>query len=858
MSQITIKNFAEQIDVGVDKLIQQLADAGIDGKQSEDQLSDAEKLALLTHLRGGNSDDLAKPKRNKITLKRKTASELKQTSRTGAARTIHVEVRKKRTFVKREVLEEKERQKREELEQEEARIKAEAESQEAARQKAEEEKNILEEEARRAEAAEVEMPEAEPAVTGEPVGGGVEAEQPEPTPAAESAVPEAPLAEAAPKDAQAEAPPATEEKPKAPDKKGRKAAATERKSKRKRDELHVSGDHKGRRKKRDIRPKKVRSSTAGQHGFEKPTAPVTRAVTIPETITVGELAQAMTVKAADLIKAMMKLGMMATINQVIDQETAILLVEEMGHTASAAASDDPEARLRGEQQAVSDEQRPRPPVVTVMGHVDHGKTSLLDHIRKTKVASGEAGGITQHIGAYQVETSRGTITFLDTPGHEAFTAMRARGAQATDLVILVVAADDGVKPQTVEAINHARSAEVPIVVAINKIDKESANVDRVKQDLASHDVIPEDWGGDILMVPVSAHTGEGVDTLLDSALLQSELLELQATVDSAAAGLVVEARLDKGRGPVATVLVQKGTLRTGDVILAGRETGRVRTMSDDAGRRIKEAGPSTPVEIQGLSGVPGAGEEMLVVADERKAREIALFRQGKHKEVAQARQQAAKLENMFQKMDENEVKTLNLLVKADVQGSVEAITESLEKLSTGEIKVKVVHGMVGGINESDVNLALASNAIIMGFNVRADASARKLIENEGVDIHYYNVIYDVVDEVKAAMSGMLAPEIKEEVIGHVEVRDVFRAPRIGTIAGSYVTEGMVKRNENVRVLRDSVVIFEGVIDSLRRFKDDVGEVKAGFECGIGVKNYNDVKVGDQLEIYRKVEVRATL
>jgi translation initiation factor IF-2 len=457
-----------------------------------------------------------------------------------------------------------------------------------------------------------------------------------------------------------------------------------------------------------------------------------------------------------------------------------------------------------------------------------------------------------------VETSRGTITFLDTPGHEAFTAMRARGAQATDLVILVVAADDGVKPQTIEAINHARSAEVPMVVAINKIDKESANVDRVKQDLASHDVIPEDWGGDILMVPVSAHTGEGVDTLLDSVLLQSELLELQATVDSAAAGLVVEARLDKGRGPVATVLVQKGTLRTGDVILAGRETGRVRTMSDDAGRRIKEAGPSTPVEIQGLSGVPGAGEEMLVVADERKAREIALFRQGKHKEVAQARQQAAKLENMFQKMDENEVKTLNLLVKADVQGSVEAITESLEKLSTGEIKVKVVHGMVGGINESDVNLALASNAIIIGFNVRADASARKLIENEGVDIHYYNVIYDVVDEVKAAMSGMLAPEIKEEVIGHVEVRDVFRAPRIGTIAGSYVTEGMVKRNENVRVLRDSVVIFEGVIDSLRRFKDDVGEVKAGFECGIGVKNYNDVKVGDQLEIYRKVEVRATL
>lgn len=857
MSQITVKSFAEQIEVGVDKLIQQLSDAGIGTKQSEDQLTDEEKLALLTHLRGDKGDDAVKPKRNKITLKRKTASELKQTSRTGAARTIHVEVRKKRTFVKREVLQEKERLQREEIEREEARKKAEEEAIEAARLKAEEEQKKLEEEARLAEEAAAGITDEVTEEAAGPAGGDAAEEEAEETPPAEPVLPAA-IVQAAPEPPKGAAPEAREDKTKTADKKGRKAAAADRKSKRKRDELHVSGDVRGRRKKRDFRPKKVRSSTAGQHAFEKPTAPVTREVTIPETITVGELAQAMTVKAADLIKAMMQLGMMATINQVIDQETAILLVEEMGHTATAAASDDPEARLRGEQQIATEDQQPRPPVVTVMGHVDHGKTSLLDYIRKSKVASGEAGGITQHIGAYQVETSRGSLTFLDTPGHEAFTAMRARGAQATDLVILVVAADDGVKPQTVEAIHHARNAEVPMVVAINKIDKETANIDRVKQELASQDVIPEDWGGEILMVPVSAQTGEGLDTLLDSVLLQSDLLELKATVDNPAAGLVVEARLDKGRGPVATVLVQKGTLRTGDVILAGQETGRVRTMSDDAGRRIKEAGPSTPVEIQGLSGVPGAGEEVLVVADERKAREIALFRQGKHKEVAQARQHAAKLENMFQKMDESETKSLNLLVKADVQGSVEAITESLEKLSTEEVKVKVVHGMVGGINESDVNLALASNAIIIGFNVRADASARRLIENEGVDIHYYSVIYDVVDEVRAAMTGMLAPEIREEVIGRVEVREVFRAPKIGVIAGSLVTEGVVKRNENVRVLRDNVVIFEGVVDSLRRFKDDVGEVKAGLECGIGVKNYNDVKLGDHLEIYRKVEVRPTL
>lgn len=862
MSQITVKSFAEQIDVGVDKLIQQLADAGIGGKQSEDQLTDDEKVTLLSHLRGDKrGESVIKPQRSKITLKRKTASQLKQTSRTGAARTIHVEVRKKRTFVKREVLEETERKEREALEREEERKKAEQEAAEAAKaeDQVREEREIPEPEATEevvaAEAATLPESTDEGQVQGvsEPDAGE---RQPEGMPVAEPVEPQ-PDAAAALKQEVPTAPP-VEDKSKTPDKKSRKPAG-DRKAKRRRDELHVSDDLKGRRKKREPRPKKVKSSTVGQHAFEKPTAPVKREITIPETITVGELAQAVSVKAADMIKTMMQMGSMVTINQVLDQETAILVVEEMGHTAVAAAPDDPEARLRGEQrEPVVEKLESRPPVVTVMGHVDHGKTSLLDYIRKSKVAVGEAGGITQHIGAYQVGTSKGTITFLDTPGHEAFTAMRARGAQATDLVILVVAADDGVKPQTVEAINHAKNAGVPMVVAINKIDKDGADPERVKQELANHEVIPEAWGGDVLMVPVSAKTGEGVDTLLESVLLQSELLELEAPKDGPASGLVVEAKLDKGRGPVATVLVQKGTLHTGDILLAGREAGRVRTMLDDGGKRIKEAGPSTPVEIQGLAGVPGAGEEILVVADDRKAREIALFRQGKHKEVVLARQQATKLENMFQKMDEGSVKSLNLLVKADVQGSVEALTDSLEKLSSKEVKVKVVHGMVGGINESDVNLAVASNAIIIGFNVRADASARRLIENEGVDVHYYNVIYDVVDEVKAAMSGMLAPEIKEEIIGRVEVRDVFRAPKIGAIAGSYVTEGLVRRGESVRVLRDNVVIFEGVIDSLRRFKDDVGEVKTGFECGVGVKNYNDVKIGDQLEIYTKVEVRPTL
>ncbi|MDH3469510.1 MAG: translation initiation factor IF-2, partial [Gammaproteobacteria bacterium] len=630
--------------------------------------------------------------------------------------------------------------------------------------------------------------------------------------------------------------------------------------KRRRDELHVAAGKKGRRKARPARrPHKVQTSTTSQHAFEKPTAPVVREVSIPETISVAELAQAVSVKAAEVIKVLMQMGTMVTINQVLDQDTATLVVEEMGHTAVATAAEDPETLMFDAQAVDADaEVVPRPPVVTVMGHVDHGKTSLLDHIRKAKVAAGEAGGITQHIGAYRVTTKKGVITFLDTPGHEAFSAMRARGANSTDLVILVVAADDGAKPQTVEAIRHARTAGVPIVVAINKIDKPESDIERVKQELATHEVIPEEWGGDTLMTPVSAKTGDGVDALLDQVLLQAELLDLKAVATGPAAGVVVEARLDKGRGPVATILVQRGALKKGDIILAGRESGRVRAMTDESGQPVKEAGPSTPVEIQGLSGVPVAGDEVMIVVDERKAREIAFYRQSKYKEVKLARQQQSKLEDVFGQMGEGESATLNLLIKTDVQGSVEALTDALEKLSRDDVKVQVIHGMVGGINESDVNLAVASQAIVIAFNVRADAAARRLIESEGVDVRYYNVIYDVVDEVKAAMSGMLKPEIKETVIGIVDVRDVFRIPKIGAIAGCYVTEGMVKRNRPVRVLRDNVVVFEGNIDSLRRFKEDTAEVKAGFECGIGIKNYNDVKVGDQLEIFETVEVQQTL
>jgi translation initiation factor IF-2 len=593
-------------------------------------------------------------------------------------------------------------------------------------------------------------------------------------------------------------------------------------------------------------------------GFAQPTEPLVREVSVPETITVGDLAHRMSVKAVEVIKVLMKLGTMATINQVLDQETAMIIVEEMGHKAKPAKLDDPEAFLSEGEQPTGVEAVARPPVVTIMGHVDHGKTSLLDYIRRTKVAAGEAGGITQHIGAYHVETPRGIVTFLDTPGHEAFTAMRARGAKVTDIVVLVVAADDGVMPQTIEAINHAKAADVPLVVAINKMDKHEANPEKVKQELLSHGVVPEEYGGDSPVVPVSAKTGQGVDDLLEQLLLQAEVLELTAPVEAPAKGVVIEARLDKGRGPVATLLVQSGTLRRGDVLLAGAVFGRVRAMLDEAGKQVQSAGPSIPVEIQGLSEVPPAGEDMMVLSDERKAREIALFRQGKFRDVKLAKQQAAKLENMFEQMGEGEKKVLTLVIKADVQGSQEALVHALTRLATEEVKVTVVHAGVGGITESDVNLAMASRAVVIGFNTRADATARKLAESSGIQLRYYNIIYEAVEEVKAALSGMLAPERRESVIGMVQVRQVFRISKVGTVAGCYVTDGMVKRGAQVRVLRDNVVIHTGDIDSLKRFKDDVREVKAGFECGMSLKSFTDLKEGDQFEVFETVEVARSL
>ena len=861
MSTITIKKFAEQIGIDAEKLVKQLKQAGVEGKTIKDSLEDAEKRQLLDFLRGGASEEVRPVQRSKITLNRKTTSEIRQKSRTGTTRTVQVQTRKSRTYVKREVLQQQEQEKLEAERIEQERIAEQQRAEEAkkqaeieARQKAEEEARQKEEEEKKAkEQAEKEAKEKQQQEK-------AEAKQPSPSePAPEKPEVKEKSAPKAAEPKKTESKPAktgnkVESKEEKTDKRGRKGKGRRKDG---REELHVSKGKHGRRQ--PVRPKKITSSTSEQHGFAKPTAPVVKEVQVPETISVSDLAQLMSVKAADVVKALFNMGTMVTINQTLDQDTAILVVEEMGHKASEAVADNPEALLQSMEVEVQEgELESRCPVVTVMGHVDHGKTSLLDYIRKAKIAEGEAGGITQHIGAYQVETNNGMITFLDTPGHEAFSAMRARGAQVTDLVILVVAADDGVKPQTVEAIKHAQSAEVPIIVAINKMDKEEADPDRVKQELATHDVIPEDWGGDIMMLPVSAHTGQGVDQLLESISLQAELLELKARASGSASGIVVEARLDKGRGAVSTILVQEGELNYGDTVLVGRETGRVRAMINDAGKQIKVAGPCTPVEIQGLSGVPAAGDEMIVVSDERKAREIAEYRQSEHRDTRLARQQAAKLENMFQQMGEGEQKNVNVLIKADVQGSIEALAESLVKLSTEEVKVSVVHGMVGGINESDINLAMAASAVVIGFNVRADAAARRLAEAEEVQIRYYSVIYDVIDDVKAAMEGLLDPEIKEEVLGYVEVRDVFRAPKIGAIAGSYVLEGMVKRNASVRVLRDDVVIFEGQIDSLRRFKDDVNEVKAGMECGIGVQNYNDVKVGDQLEIFENVEVKVKL
>jgi translation initiation factor IF-2 len=802
MAEVTVSQFAEVLKVPVDRLLAQLDEAGIQVKGAEDTISEDAKLELLTHLRKshGRKDGDAAPR--KIILKRKSQSELRLASGQGRARTVNVEVRRKRTYIKRDVLQEEARKQQEELDKqraEEEDAKRESERQEHERVEALRMQKEQQEEEERRKVAEEEAPAREKRST---------------------------------------------EKDDRATRYGRK-------------ELHVAGDKSGRRKKKKTRRRSVHLHVDSKHAFEKPTAPVVREVTIPETITVGELAQKMAVKANEVIKIMMNLGAMVTINQVIDQDTAVIVVEEMGHAAKPLKESALEDQLLEAGQEEGEEVA-RPPVVTIMGHVDHGKTSLLDYIRRTKVTAGEAGGITQHIGAYHVKTGKGIVTFLDTPGHAAFTAMRARGAQVTDIVVLVVAADDGVMPQTVEAVQHAKAAGVPILVAVNKIDRPEADPERVKNELSQHEVIPEAWGGENIFVHVSAKTGEGIDDLLDNILLQAEVLELKAATEGHASGVVLESSLEKGRGAVATVLVNRGTLRTGDALLAGNEFGRVRAMFDETGQAIESAGPSMPAVVLGLSGTPNAGDDMLVLESERKAREVALYRQGKHRDVKLAKQQASKLEDVFSQMAEGQAATLQVFVKADVQGSAEAIKDALTNLSTDEVKVNVIGSSVGGITESDVNLAAASNAIVIGFNVRADSAARTTVKETGVDVRYYSVIYEAIDDVKAALTGLLSPEVREQIVGLAEVREVFRSPKLGAVAGCMVTEGYVKRANPIRVLRDNVVIYEGELESLRRFKDDVNEVRSGTECGIGVKNYNDVQIGDQIECYERVEVARTL
>jgi translation initiation factor IF-2 len=856
MPQTTIEKFATDLKMPSGILLEQLAKAGVAGKREGDRLSEQDKTRLLDYLRkqhGGQ--DLKK----KITLTRKQTSEIKAADSTGRARTIQVEVRKKRTFVKRDgtdaatppeetvpsqpvvsaveaAAREEEARKAQALmakQQEDVQQKHE----QAAKRKTKKETEAEEAAAKAAEAA---AAKAKEAVATQPVAEAKPAAKTEGTLHKPTAKPGA-------KKDKSRKPSATAFQEEAARRRALKlrggdaaAATTAWKQPKGAKHRHEEGEEVG---------DAIQGASPD---------PVIREISVPETIIVAELAHKMAVKAAEVIKVLMKLGTMVTINQVLDQETAMIVVQEMGHKPIAAKLDDPDSLLAESAQASSAEALPRPPVVTVMGHVDHGKTSLLDFIRRTRVASGEAGGITQHIGAYHVETPKGVITFLDTPGHEAFTAMRARGAKVTDIVVLVVAADDGVMPQTKEAIAHAKAGNVPIVVAINKIDKPEANPDRVKQELVAESVLPEEYGGETQFVQVSAKTGKGIDNLLDAILLQAEVLELKAPRDSLAKGIVIESRLDKGKGPLATVLVHSGTLKRGDIVLAGAVFGRVRAMTDETGKSVPSAGPAIPVEIQGLSDVPLAGEEVMVLGDERKAREIALFRQGKFRDVKLAKQQAAKLESMFAEGSGQEVKTLTLIIKADVQGSYEALSMSLAKLSTDEVKVNIVHAAVGGITESDVNLALASKAVIIGFNTRADVAARKLAEHNGVDIRYYNIIYEAVDEVKAALSGMLAPDKKESQLGMIEVREVFKISKIGTVAGCYVLEGLVRRGSKVRVLRDNVVIHDGELESLKRFKDDVREVKAGFECGLSVKGFNDIEKGDQLEAYEIVEVSRTL
>ncbi len=836
MTQVTVKKLALEVNTPVERLLQQMRKAGLPHTSADQPVTDAEKQKLLAHLKSSHGEKLQEP--NKITLKRKTTSTVK----VAGSKTISVEVRKKKTFVTPDPAEVAAAQKREQNEkraaEDAARKKAEAES----RQRDAEEARLRAIEARRAEAAARAAAEAAAAAALDPSAPVKPAAAPERKDEGRRVAPPVRRNEDDERRERKQSQPRTTLK-------DRVAAP--------RVTVRSAGDEEEGFARRGGRGGKNKAKKRNQHGFQSPTGPIVREVTIGETITVAELAAQMSVKGAEVVKFMFKMGSPVTINQVLDQETGQLVAEEMGHKVKLVSENALEEQLaeslRFEGEAVS-----RAPVVTVMGHVDHGKTSLLDYIRRTKVAHGEAGGITQHIGAYHVETDRGMVTFLDTPGHAAFTAMRARGAKATDIVILVVAADDGVMPQTEEAIQHAKAAGVPIVVAVNKIDKPSADPDRIKSDLAMRGVNPEEWGGDAPFVHVSAKFGDGIDDLLEAVLLQAEVLELTATPTAPGRGVVIESRLDKGRGPVATVLVQNGTLRQGDIVLAGVTYGRVRAMLDENGEPIKDAGPSIPVEILGLDGTPDAGDELTVVSDEKKAREVALFRQGKFREVKLARQQSSKLENIFETMGQDEKKTLNIVLKTDVRGSLEALQGALSDLGNDEVQVRVVGGGVGGITESDANLALASNAVLFGFNVRADAGARKIVEQEGLDLRYYNVIYDIVEDVKKALTGMLGSDVRENILGIAEVRDVFRSPKFGAIAGCMVTEGIVYRNRPIRVLRDDVVIFEGELESLRRYKDDMSEVRHGMECGIGVKSYNDVRVGDKIEVFEKVQVARSL
>ena len=892
MAQSTVAQFARELKLTEVLLIDQLKAAGVSKEASDDKLTEDDKSRLLSYLQEAHGHTGEK---KKITLVRKQTSEIKKSDATGKARTIQVEVRKKRTFVKVDKAAETiEADKPVEAPQpilneiEVAKRRAEEERQSALLAKQAEEKAKAPPKRRTKKAGEVpEVVEPAPAAESEAAPKKLVRRKTKSEEAADGAAAKVEGA-AAPAGAGADAesenrprigervilkkdPVASEgtlHKPvlkpgekadKKAVKKPLKPATSWKDEMAKRRTIKTRGDTSGGRDGwRGRRGKDRHEDDDAATNFQAPTEPVVREVLVPETITVSELAQKMAIKAAEVIKTMMKMGSMVTINQVIDQETAMILVEELGHVAKAAKADDPEAYLSEAVTHTEADLEVRPPVVTIMGHVDHGKTSLLDTIRRTRVASGEAGGITQHIGAYHVTTPKGVITFLDTPGHEAFTAMRARGTQITDLVILVVAADDGVMPQTKEAISHAKAANVPIIVAINKIDKADANPDRVKQELVAENVLPEEYGGEVMFVQVSAKTGQGIDSLLEAILLQAEVLELKAVKNAPAKGVVIEARLDKGRGPVATILVQAGTLKKGDMLLAGAVFGRVRAMLDENGKSVMEAGPSIPVEVQGLTDVPGAGEDMMVLNDERKAREIALFRQGKFRDVKLAKQHVGTLENAFEQLGGGATKSLAIIIKADVQGSYEGLSHALAKLSTDEVKVNVVHAGVGAITESDINLALASKAIVIGFNARADAAARKLIETSGVQVRYYNIIYDAVDDVKLALSGLLSPEIKENILGLVEVRNVFKISKIGAVAGCYVLDGVIKRGSSIRLLRDAIVIHTGELDSLKRFKDDVKEVKAGFECGLSLTGFDDIKIGDQVEAFETVEVARSL